>query len=174
MMISTKMGDDGKTFLANGERVDKDNIRVEAYGTIDELVSFLGLAKIGLDVNEKTIIEEIQKDLFRIATELAKGEKFIELIDKRDVDRVTKYVENYEKKLNISSFVIPGAKKESALLDVCRTIARRGERYIVRLSKVENVRLQLLAYINRISDLLYVIARYLENDEINKISVSDL
>ncbi|ONN28026.1 ATP--cobalamin adenosyltransferase [Thermosipho affectus] len=173
-MISTKMGDDGKTFLANGERVDKDNIRVEAYGTIDELVSFLGLAKIGLDVNEKTIIEEIQKDLFRIATELAKGEKFIELIDKRDVDRVTKYVENYEKKLNISSFVIPGAKKESALLDVCRTIARRGERYIVRLSKVENVRLQLLAYINRISDLLYVIARYLENDEINKISVSDL
>ncbi|MBT1248301.1 MULTISPECIES: cob(I)yrinic acid a,c-diamide adenosyltransferase [unclassified Thermosipho (in: thermotogales)] len=173
-MISTKMGDDGKTFLANGERVDKDNIRVEAYGTIDELVSFLGLAKIGLDVNEKIIIEEIQKDLFRIATELAKGEKFIELIDKRDVDRVTKYVENYEKKLNISSFVIPGAKKESALLDVCRTIARRGERYIVRLSKVENVRLQLLAYINRISDLLYVIARYLENDEINKISVSDL
>ncbi|APT74644.1 ATP--cobalamin adenosyltransferase [Thermosipho melanesiensis] len=174
MMISTKKGDLGFTSLANGERVDKDNLRVEAYGTIDELVSNLGIARAYLSGKIRDIIEEIQKDLFRMATELAKGEKFVKLIDNEDVERVTKYVEDFEKDLNLNTFVIPGMKKESAYMDVCRTIARRAERNIVRLSKNEKIRKEILAYINRVSDLFYVIARYLEKDEINKIKVSEL
>ncbi|ABR31613.1 ATP--cobalamin adenosyltransferase [Thermosipho melanesiensis] len=173
-MISTKKGDLGFTSLANGERVDKDNLRVEAYGTIDELVSNLGIARAYLSGKIRDIIEEIQKDLFRMATELAKGEKFVKLIDNEDVERVTKYVEDFEKDLNLNTFVIPGMKKESAYMDVCRTIARRAERNIVRLSKNEKIRKEILAYINRVSDLFYVIARYLEKDEINKIKVSEL
>ncbi|WP_126993510.1 cob(I)yrinic acid a,c-diamide adenosyltransferase [Thermosipho globiformans] len=169
-MISTKKGDNGKTKLANNETVYKDDLHVEAYGTVDELNSYLGYAKHFLNKKEKEIIENIQKDLFRVATELAKGEKFINLISKEDEEKITKLVEEYEKKVNLNSFVLTGATKESSILDICRTIARRAERRIVSLSKRENVRKELIAYINRISDLLYIMARYIEKDNITPYS----
>ncbi|HPV63510.1 MAG TPA: ATP:cob(I)alamin adenosyltransferase, partial [Fervidobacterium sp.] len=84
MSITTKTGDSGETSLANGERVLKDSIRVQAYGTVDELNSFLGLAKHHLPEKEKKIVEEIQKTLFRLAAELAKGENFVRLISEEE------------------------------------------------------------------------------------------
>ncbi|QTA37602.1 cob(I)yrinic acid a,c-diamide adenosyltransferase [Thermosipho ferrireducens] len=168
-MISTKTGDSGKTSLANGERVDKDNIRVEAYGTIDELTSFLGIVKCYLTGEEKKLIESIQKELFKIAAELAKGEKYIEPIGKKEVDSLTKKVEYYETKVSINSFVLPGATIPGAYLDIARTIVRRCERRIVSLSKIEKVRKEILAYMNRLSDLLYILARYTEKNNIQSV-----
>lgn len=170
-MISTKLGDTGKTKLANGEEVFKDDLHVETYGTIDELISFLGYTKHFLDENEKSIIEDIQKDLIKISTELAKGEKYIKLISNYEIEKITKLVERYEKEIKLNSFVIPGATKESGLLDICRTITRRAERRIVSLSKNENIRKEIIAYINRLSDFLFILARYMEKENIQSISL---
>ncbi|SHH40764.1 cob(I)yrinic acid a,c-diamide adenosyltransferase [Thermosipho atlanticus] len=168
-MISTKTGDNGKTSLANGERVDKDNLRVEVYGVLDELNSYLGLAKQYLDEKEKDVIEDIQRTIFRLSSELAKGERFVKLIDINEIEKLTILVEKYEKTLNLKGFILPGSNFASAILDICRTIARRAERRIVSLSKNENVRKEILAYINRLSDLLFVIARYVEKDNIKYV-----
>ncbi|MDK2885744.1 MAG: cob(I)alamin adenosyltransferase [Thermosipho sp. (in: thermotogales)] len=168
-MITTKTGDNGKTYLANGERVYKDDIRVEAYGTLDELNSYLGLIKNYLEANEKDTIEKIQKQIFRISSELAKGEKFIELISKKEIEELTLLVAEYEKNVSLKGFVLPGSNKVSALLDIARTIARRAERRIVSLSKKEKVRKEIIAYINRLSDFLFILARNSEKDKIKYV-----
>ncbi len=174
MSITTKTGDAGDTSLANGERISKAHLRVQAYGTVDELNSFLGLAKHFLPDYEREIIEEIQRDLFRVAAELAKGEKYVRLINDEDVERLTKYVHYYEESVKLDSFVIPGETIPSAYLDVCRTVARRSERLVVRLSKEEAVRLDIVKYLNRLSDLLYIMARFVEGKHLTKVRGSQL
>ncbi|MBO8160107.1 MAG: cob(I)yrinic acid a,c-diamide adenosyltransferase [Thermosipho sp. (in: Bacteria)] len=161
-MITTKLGDGGNTRLANGEMVSKDHARVEAYGTLDELDSFLGFAKNFLSENEKQVLEKIQRMIFSVSAELAKVEKHNKLIDEEDIEELTALVQQYEKNLDLKGFVLVGSTKESALVDICRTIARRAERRIVALSKTESVRKEILAFINRVSDLLFVIARFIE------------
>lgn len=172
--ITTKTGDSGETSLANGERVPKDNLRVQSYGTVDELNSFLGLAKHYLPENEKDIVEQIQKDLFRLAAELAKGEEFVRLLSEKEIEEITEIVHSYEKMVDLNSFAIPGGTIASAHLDICRTIARRSERTVVSLSKEEKIRSEVIKYLNRISDLLYIMARFLEGENINRIRGSEL
>ncbi|MGB9615543.1 MAG: cob(I)yrinic acid a,c-diamide adenosyltransferase, partial [Fervidobacterium sp.] len=173
MSITTKTGDNGETSLANGERVRKDNIRVESYGTVDELNSFLGLSKHYLPDYERELVESVQKDLFRVAAELAKGDKYVKLIDESDIERLTNYIHEYEAKVQLNSFVVPGETIASAHLDVCRTIARRAERLVVKLSNTEEVRGELIKYLNRISDLLYIMARFIEGTHIKRIKGSE-
>ena len=167
MSISTKSGDKGKTSLWSGERVWKDDSRVESYGTIDELNSHLGEAKHHVSTTGiLRIIEEIQIDLFRVAGQLASREKpFEQPVVIQDVDKLTDYVHDFEAKVELKSFVIPGSTIGSAKLDICRTVARRAERKIIALSRNENVSEELIQYVNRLSDLLYIIARTEENKE---------
>ncbi|MCX8057793.1 MAG: cob(I)yrinic acid a,c-diamide adenosyltransferase, partial [Spirochaetes bacterium] len=141
MSISTGKGDKGETSLWSGERVSKDCIRVESYGTIDELNSFIGDAKHYITLEEiRNILEEIQNDLFKVAGELASlSKEFIKPIRDDDVLRLTNYVHKYENEIGLKGFVIPGSTVGSAKLDICRTIARRAERLIVKLSKEEKV-----------------------------------
>lgn len=161
MSISTKSGDKGKTGLWSGERVWKNDERVESYGTIDELNSFLGEAKHF--VESKAIfdqIEIIQNDLFRVAGQLASRDKlFVEPIEEVDVDSLTTWVHHYEDEVVLTGFVIPGSTLSSAKLDICRTIARRAERVIIGLQQKEEIPQVLIQYINRLSDLLFIMAR---------------
>ncbi|MEN3043159.1 MAG: cob(I)yrinic acid a,c-diamide adenosyltransferase [Fervidobacterium sp.] len=174
MSITTKTGDSGETSLANGQRVRKDCTRVQSYGTVDELNSFLGLAKHYLPDYERELVESIQRDLFRLAAELAKGEKYVKVISEEDVERLTNFIHQYESKIKLDSFVIPGETISSAHLDVCRTIARRAERLVVALSNEEDVRQENIKYLNRVSDLLYIMARFLEGSHIKKVRGSEL
>ncbi|AMW32222.1 cob(I)alamin adenosyltransferase [Fervidobacterium changbaicum] len=174
MSITTKTGDAGETSLANGERISKAAIRVETYGTVDELNSFLGLAKHFLPDNEREVVEQVQKDLFRLAAELAKGEKFVRLISEEDIELLTKHVHAYEEVVKLDSFVLPGETVPSAYLDVCRTVARRAERLVVKLSEKEGVRPEVIKYLNRLSDLLYIMARFVEGKHITRIRGSEL
>ncbi|MDO7975382.1 cob(I)yrinic acid a,c-diamide adenosyltransferase [Oceanotoga sp. DSM 15011] len=167
MSISTKKGDKGQTSLWSGERVWKDDIRVESYGTIDELNSHIGESKHYVKSHEiKEILIDIQNDLFRVAGQLASKDKlYVKPIEESDVEKITQYVYKYETRLNLKGFVIPGNTIQSSKLDVCRTIARRAERRIISLSKVSQVPEQLNKYVNRLSDLLFIIARFEEHLE---------
>ena len=167
MSISTKGGDHGKTGLWSGERTWKDDPRVEAYGTVDELNSFIGEAKHHVkrqDIIDK--LEVIQNDLFRVAGELAsKSSSFVETLVDADVGKLTAWVHEYEAGVELSGFVIPGSTLPSAKLDICRTIARRAERRIISLSTQEEISNDLIRYANRLSDLFFIMGRIEENDE---------
>lgn len=167
MSISTKTGDKGTTGLWSGERVWKDDQRVESYGTVDELNSFMGEAKHFIET-EKIFnqIEEIQNDLFRVAGQLASRDKlFVEPLTEKDIDKLTLWVHEYEAEVKLSGFVIPGSTLASAKLDVCRTIARRAERCIISLMKSETIPEELVRYTNRLSDLLFIMARKEESNK---------
>ncbi|MFH2116007.1 MAG: cob(I)yrinic acid a,c-diamide adenosyltransferase [Spirochaetota bacterium] len=161
MSIMTKTGDEGLTDLWSGERVRKDDLRVEAYGTIDELDSVLGEAKHWLKRDDcRRIVEEIQRDLFRLAGVLAtRNGKYVDPIVPRDEERIAGYVDAYEADLGLTGFVIPGSTLQSAKLDVARTICRRAERRIVSLAWDAEVPEPIRRYVNRLSDLLFVLAR---------------
>lgn len=167
MSISTKTGDKGKTGLWSGERTWKDDLRVEAYGTIDELNSFLGESKHFIsnkDIFKK--IEHIQNDLFRVAGQLAsKSQQFVELITDKDVELLTTWVSEFESQVNLTGFVIPGSTLSSAKLDICRTVARRAERRMISLSKKEDISDELIKYVNRLSDLLFIMGRIEEKKQ---------
>lgn len=167
MSIMTKTGDEGLTDLWSGERVRKDDLRVEAYGTIDELDSILGEAKHWLKQDDcRRIIEEVQRDLFRLAGALAtRTGSYAEPIVPEDEKRIEGYVEAYERKLGLTGFVIPGATLQSAKLDVARTVCRRAERRIVSLAWDADVPEPIRRYVNRLSDLLFILARVEEAAE---------
>jgi cob(I)alamin adenosyltransferase len=168
MKIYTKTGDKGQTSLFDNTRVDKDSIRVESYGTIDELNSSIGFARSFMKDEEirKTLFD-IQRSLFDVAGELAttKGEDFPEKIGKTDIKKLEEIIDRYLDRMNReekSMFIIPGSNQESAALHMARTICRRGERRMLTLSKEADIREDLIRYVNRLSDALYAIARYLE------------
>lgn len=170
LKIYTRTGDSGETSLYDGARVPKDSIRVESYGTIDELNSSLGLAR--QYCNEQEIIEillKLQRSLFNVAGELATtvGESFPEKVTETDVkwleDLIDKYLE-LMKRDEGGHFIIPGSNLFSAALHVSRTVCRRAERRVLSLSEEANIRPILIKYINRLSDALYAIARYSETD----------
>jgi len=166
MSISTKTGDKGKTSLWTGERIEKNHARVEAYGTVDELNSHLAEAKhLVKSAKVKPVIVEIQDDLFRVAGALASIGEFAYPVQQRDVDRITNYVHEFEKEVELTGFVIPGTTPQSAKLDVCRTIARRAERRILTLAETGIVPEPVKKYVNRLSDLIYMLARFEEKLE---------
>lgn len=164
--IYTKGGDKGQTSLYDNTRVFKDSTRVESYGTIDELNCTLGFAKNFID--DENIVDNLnalQKELFYVAGELATVEKnkTIKRIEESDILRLEKLIDYYVSKSdNTPKFIIPGSSKASAALHISRTVCRRAERRIVTLNRIEEVNPFLIKYVNRLSDLIYAMARFLE------------
>ncbi len=161
MSIVTKTGDDGTTGLWSGERVGKDSLRVEAYGTIDELSSALGVARhLCLQDDVLYAIDYIQRLLFRVGGELASlGTAFDRPITENDEKTIEAKTAEIEARIPLRGFVVPGMTQGSAALDVARTIARRAERRVVELSRTEPVSPVLLRMLNRLSDFIYMLAR---------------
>jgi len=167
--IYTRTGDKGATSLFGGKRVSKDSLRVEAYGTIDELNAQMGLCKAVIDNKVlDTIFETIQNKLFTAGSLTATegGKPFVvngRTIDitKEDTIWLEKQIDTLDKNLNpITGFILPGGSIAISQVHIARTIARRAERRLVALSDAETLHEQIIPYINRLSDLLFVIARY--------------
>ncbi|MBS4536327.1 cob(I)yrinic acid a,c-diamide adenosyltransferase [Clostridium sp. D2Q-14] len=168
MRVYTRTGDKGKTSLYDSKRVFKDSARVESYGTIDELNSTLGLAKNFIDDKKMyDLIHNIQRKLFDVAAELATEDKakLKFQITKEDVKFLENKIDEYLDLIKTPDhFVIPGSGKAAGYMHVSRTICRRAERRIITLAREIDVNEHLLKYINRLSDLIYSLSRYLENE----------
>ena len=168
MKIYTKTGDKGETGLFGGERVSKHSTRLDAYGTVDELNSFLGLAILEVNNQEiKSIIKEIQQKLFVVGSDLAtpqteKNEKLkITRTPDEYIDETEKLIDKFESQLDeLKNFILPGGSKGSALLHICRTIARRAEREIVALKNTDEIGNNIVIFLNRLSDLFFVLSRF--------------
>jgi len=161
MPIYTKKGDKGQTslFLPKEMRVDKDSLRIEAIGAIDELDSYLGVAKTSTENTEIVqLIEEVQRNLLTVGSSLA-GSKL--KITKREVTKLEKRIDVWDKALpDLTNFILPGGSALSGHLHYCRSLARRAERRVVSLSKHEKVPAQVLMFVNRLSDYFFQMARF--------------
>ncbi|AEC52199.1 hypothetical protein PNA2_1284 [Pyrococcus sp. NA2] len=161
MRVTTKVGDKGSTRLFKGDEVWKDSPIIEANGTLDELTSFLGEVRHYVKDDIREIIDKIQLDIYKIMGHLgSKGE--IEGIKDEDIEWLENMIKEYEGKIELRSFILPGGTVESAKLDICRTIARRAERKIATLVREFGLGRKALIYLNRLSDLLYLLARDIE------------
>ena len=167
MKIYTRTGDKGETSLFGGTRVRKSDARVAAYGEVDELNASVGVvgAQPDLDGDVFEMLEQIQKDLFAIGAQLADpAERIAERVSKAavgevDIERLEKWIDRLEAELPpLRRFILPGGSGAGALLHLSRTVCRRAERAIASLG-AGTVEAHLLTYINRLSDLLFVMAR---------------
>lgn len=165
MSITTKGGDKGQTSLYSGERVWKDDLRVDAYGSLDELDAHIGDAKhLVEDAAMYAMLIDLQNRLYRAMGQLATvGVDFPLPICFEDVERLTVAIHEFEALTPIQGFVVPGSTPASAKLDICRTIARRAERRVIALSRHEEVDAVLLSFVNRLSDFFYIMARRVED-----------
>ena len=173
--VYTRTGDAGKTRLAGGQEVWKDSVRVEAYGTVDELNSMLGLARVanqqaGANSDASKMMEDTlkwtQNKLFDLGGILATapGESFPNMptVTAEDVAHVEHLIDECQKDLApLKEFILPGGGQLPALLHVARTICRRAERLCVSLTKEESVQKELVTFLNRLSDALFVFARWI-------------
>jgi cob(I)alamin adenosyltransferase len=165
--IYTKTGDQGETGLGDGTRVPKDHVRVSAYGSVDELNAVLGLITSHFPNHEETsLLQSIQNDLFDVGADLCVPEPTGD--DRSPPLRVTPeqtaHLEEAIDRLNaklqpLQSFVLPGGRPEAGWLHLARTVCRRAERDVVSLSQSEKINPQVVIYLNRLSDLLFVLAR---------------
>lgn len=166
MKIYTTTGDQGETSLFGGKRVPKDAVRIEAYGTVDELNSALGVARAWKPAKEiDTILARLQNDLFILGADLAtpdeKQSGTIERIRQDQVNYAEQSIDAIEPLLKpLSTFIIPDGSPAAAQLHLARTICRRAERCVVKLSREEHIDAICIVYLNRVSDLLFVLARY--------------
>ena len=182
--IYTRTGDDGSTGLTDGSRVPKHSSRPQAYGSVDELNSSLGLVYFCLNkdnsnplsVEIKDLIKEIQNDLFDLGADLSTPklkakQKYPPLrIKKSQIDKLEKRIDHYNADLTaLNSFILPGGSEVSSLLHVSRTIARRAERDTSLLSSEEEINMKSLTYLNRLSDLLFVLCRVLNENGLRDI-----
>ncbi|MEZ5989441.1 MAG: cob(I)yrinic acid a,c-diamide adenosyltransferase [Planctomycetota bacterium] len=162
MRIYTKTGDDGDTGLFNGKRVRKDDGRVAAYGTVDELSSVLGLYRAeGLFGHHDTEIRSIQEDLFELGSDLATpgGRRCDAFLGER-VAFLEERMDRMQAELpELRSFVLPGGGRRAALCHLARCVCRRAERELVSVMEEHDVSKVLLVYLNRLSDYLFVLAR---------------
>lgn len=161
-MIKTNWtGDDGKTRLAGGEQCNKDSPRVDAYGDVDELNSFIGLAITRIDDNSiKRVLKKVQADLFTIGAELAKAKGEKSRLQKERIEWIEETVKEADSLLpELTKFILPGGSPGAALLHSCRAICRRAERKCVALKKKEIVSEEVVKYLNRLSSLLFSMAR---------------
>jgi len=177
--IYTRFGDTGQTKLADGLLVWKDDARVWVYGTLDEATSALGMARATTRYDD--ICQDIiglQGELIGIMAELAtpaKAPPSVNPMVPSQVERLEKKIDAYEReRITTGQFVRPGGSVASAQLDLARSIVRRAERLLVALSRTENINAVLLQYLNRLSDLLYVMARIDEQREIRRLVMSTL
>jgi cob(I)alamin adenosyltransferase len=160
--LYTKTGDDGTTGLGDGSRTTKDSARIEAVGTIDELNSWIGLLLAELPADEQLIepLTDIQHRLFDLGGELAvPGFQLIQAEMVSDLEALCDQLN--EELPPLKEFILPGGSKSAGLCHMARAVARRAERMIVTLSKEESVGDDLKRYINRLSDVLFVMARQL-------------
>jgi ATP:cob(I)alamin adenosyltransferase len=178
MKIYTKTGDNGTTSLCDGSRLPKDDMHIEAYGTLDELNANIGLliAMLQSDTHEENLVhdnklterlEEIQAELFVIGTELAYTEckvktivstkEMIKMIE-GDIDEMASQLPTHH------HFILPGGTLSAAQSHVCRTVCRRAERRIVTLSQMTTYPAEILEFVNRLSDYLFILSRYLNNN----------
>ena len=173
--LYTRTGDLGTTMLFGGGRLPKDHPRVEAYGTVDELNSTLGVALSFLPPRGviAKMLPGVQNELFNIGSELASGPEgkaaekarlFVNAESK--IRSLEAFIDEYDAKaLSLRTFILPSGSQAGAMLHLCRTVCRRAERQVVRLSHEEQVNPDILSYLNRLSDLLFVLARY-----VNKVA----
>ncbi len=167
MKIYTKTGDTGETGLFGGDRVSKASLRVETYGEVDELNSTVGWARVEVsDADLDALLNRIQNDLFEVGAELGstaerKHKSMMPLITEAQVEALERAIDEYEEgPPALTSFVLPGGSEAAARFHVARCVCRRAERSLVALGAHETLRGELFRYINRLSDLLFVLARY--------------
>ena len=164
MKIYTRTGDSGETSLFDGTRVPKSEARVSTYGEVDELNAFLGLARAATaDAQLAAMLESIQRDLFALGSRLADpshkiaGRVTKAVLTPEDIARLEGWIDTLESELPpLRRFILPGGAAAGAALHVARTVCRRAERAMVALGELEP---ELLVYVNRLSDLLFVMAR---------------
>jgi len=173
--VYTRTGDKGETALVGGKRVPKDSPRIDAYGTIDELNSIVGLARVfneeSLDAGEAHqfldgVLCQIQDELFDLGSELATPPEFFKegmyRVSESEIDRIENSIDRCQKDLEpLKSFILPGGGRIGAYLHQCRTVCRRAEREILRLSRSEEINSCVLKYVNRLSDLFFVLSRWI-------------
>ncbi|MBW6537525.1 MAG: cob(I)yrinic acid a,c-diamide adenosyltransferase [Mariniphaga sp.] len=166
--IYTKTGDDGSTGLVGGTRVKKYDVRLEAYGTVDELNAVIGVVRsYKLPANVAEMLVEIQNKLFNIGSRLAtdeKGEAFTQKlsITEKHISFLENAIDEMERELpKLKHFILPGGNLAAAQCHVARTVCRRAERRILEFAENEKVQTEILKYINRLSDFLFVLARKL-------------
>jgi len=167
--IYTKTGDKGQTALFGGARVPKDHFRIEAYGTIDELNSFLG-ALIDIlppEISEK-YLDSIQSELFvigsHLATDPSKKNLKLPAFSENATQRLESHIDNMDSNLPaLKNFVLPGGHLASSYAHICRTVCRRAERRVISLGHQEEVADWIVIYLNRLSDFFFMLSRYVVN-----------
>lgn len=165
--VYTRAGDDGTTALGGGQRVPKESLRIDAYGTVDELNSVIGVAVAsGLHESMKEQFFVIQQVLFNLGSDLCileedKQRFKVPGIEARHVEQLERWIDAWNEDLQpLRSFILPGGDLAAAQLHVARTVCRRAERLTIALAHAESVGAQVVPYLNRLSDLLFVAARY--------------
>lgn len=165
--VYTRTGDDGTTGLGGGQRVPKDGLRVSAYGAVDELSSTIGVAVACGVVDELTSpLQRIQNDLFHLGSDLCvleeDKERFpVAVIETRHVEMLEELMDRLSEELEpLKNFILPGGHLAAAHLHVARTVCRRAERDVIALSREETVGPETIRFLNRLSDALFVMARY--------------
>lgn len=182
--IYTRTGDDGSTGLADGSRVLKHSLRPQAYGTVDELNASLGLVFLCLDNKKdenvfndiKVLIRGIQNDLFDLgadlSTPISKAKQSYKplRITENQIKKIEEKIDEYNDELKpLNSFILPGGSEAASLIHISRTIARRAERDVSLLSSEEEINKNSLVYLNRLSDLLFVLSRVLNENGLNDV-----
>lgn len=172
--LYTKKGDDGTTGLLSGKRVNKHHIRIKAYGTLDELNAWVGMIRnFKTDKNTDNTLVKIQQELMTIASQLAddtafevsKLVKVLEPIDKENVKFLEDQIDLINNDLpELKNFVIPGGHVAVSYAHLARCTCRRAERFITELNEIENTPKIIIAYINRLSDFLFILSRKLARD----------
>ena len=168
MKIYTRRGDAGETSLADGSRIAKDAPRVAAYGDVDELNAVLGVARAHVRARRLTaLLDGIQRDLFAVGAQLAASKhgessrKAKAAVTAAHVGRLETAIDEHEALLPpLASFILPGGSRLGSFLHQARTVCRRAERSLVSLAREETVDPRIVAYVNRLSDLLFVLARH--------------
>lgn len=165
MKIYTKKGDQGYTSLFGGANVEKNSLRIHAYGTVDELNSIIGMVLThSLSDKGKKMLNEIQSQLFVLGADLAtlhSKEAKIERIGSGDIQKLENWIDDLEEDLPaLTSFILPGGSPAGATLHMARTVCRRAERNTVALKQNDPISAETVIYLNRLSDLLFVLARF--------------
>ncbi len=175
MKIYTKTGDKGSTSLFGGKRVSKDDIQIEAYGTVDELNSYIGLliSKTS-ELDHSSLLKKVQAILFDIGSHLASdgsADKFLPEISSKEAQKLELAIDEMNKTLpELKSFILPGGNERIALTHVCRTVCRRAERRVVALANHAEVTNEIVIYLNRLSDYFFVLSRQLAaTDNIDEV-----
>jgi cob(I)alamin adenosyltransferase len=169
--IYTKTGDDGTSGLVGGNRVKKSDLRLEAYGTVDELNSWIGLIRSSLDNMEVSkLLMDVQNTLFIIGSKLASDEQGKRItdtlvIDTGKIEKLENAIDEYEASLpGINNFILPGGSVLSGYCHIARTVCRRAERCIIRMVEDPTRDKKIVQYVNRLSDYLFVLARKIANE----------